>query len=96
MNDSKLIVETLKSIKKDLIARINQVETKLSAKIDDTNLNIDDLRKETKKGFEDINNRADLIGKQVNTLDEDAPTSDDFNNLVGRVTILENRPFITV
>lgn len=100
MDDSKSILKAIKSIKIDLISRIDEVENKLgsridevenklTAKIDETNVNIADLIKETKKGFDDINNRADLIGKQLNVLDDDAPTSEDFNNLVTRVDKLE-------
>ncbi len=89
MKDSKLIIKAIQDLKKDIVVRINQVETKLGDKIDDTNLNLNDLRKETRQGFIDINNRADLLGKQLNTLDEDAPTGEDFAKLVKRVDRLE-------
>lgn len=100
MNDSKLVIKAIGDLKKDLITRISQVETKLGtrisqvetklgAKIDDTNQNLGDLRKETKQGFIDINNRADLLGKQLNTLDDDAPVGEEFTNLVKRVDKLE-------
>jgi peptidoglycan hydrolase CwlO-like protein len=108
MNDSRLIIKAIVDLKKDLVSRINQVETKLGsrinqvetklgAKIDDTNQNLSDLRKETKQGFQDINNRADLLGKQLNALDEDAPVGEEFAKLVKRVDkLVKYQNFATV
>ncbi len=53
-------------------------------------------RNETEKGFKEVNDkidnvetnltiRIDYLGKQLNALDEDAPTGEDFTKLVKRV-----------
>lgn len=82
----RAMINGLSSMKADILKRlgdrIDGVEKSLGSQIRDH-------RKETKQGFIDINNRADLLGKQLNALDEDAPTSEDFNNLVKRVDKLE-------
>lgn len=63
---------------------------------------INKLRKETRKGFEDqkkessetekrLTHRLDLIGKQVAYLDDDAPTGEEHKELKERVTKLEHK-----
>ena len=49
------------------------------------------IRKEMKKGFEKVNSRINALGNQLNVLDEDAPTRDEFENLETRVISLEKR-----
>ena len=78
----RAMINGLSSMKADILKklgdRIDGVEKSLSGQIKEH-------RKETKQGFIDINNRADLLGKQLNALDDDAPTGEDFNKLVKRV-----------
>lgn len=78
----RAVINGQSAMKAELISKIEDVEKRLSRKIDEH-------RDETKQGFKDINNRADLLGKQLNTLDEDAPVGEDFTNLVKRVDKLE-------
>ena len=58
------------------------------------------LRKDMEKGFGEVNEKIDKVntnltarinylGKQLNALDEDAPTGEDFKNLEKRVGKLE-------
>jgi len=60
------------------------------------------LRKETTKGFADVNNkidkvdkkltaRIDKIGLQVSNLEDDAPTIEEFDELEKRVVIVEQK-----
>ncbi len=82
----RAIINGQSSMKADILKklgdRIDGVEKSLGSQIKEH-------RKETKQGFKDINNRADLLGKQLNALDDDAPTSEDFTKLVKRVDKLE-------
>lgn len=78
----RAIINGQSAMKEDIL-------TKLGARITKVETQIKEHRKETKQGFIDINNRADLIGKQLNVLDEDAPTGEDFTNLVKRVDRLD-------
>jgi len=58
------------------------------------------LREETAKGLKEVNDkidkvetnlttRIDYLGKQLNSLDDDAPVGEEFTNLVKRVDKLE-------
>lgn len=78
----RAIINGQSSMKADILKKLGDRITKVEAQVSEH-------RKETKRGFKDINNRADLIGKQLNALDEDAPTNDDFSTLVKRVDRLE-------
>jgi len=58
------------------------------------------IKKEMKKGFEDvgqrfdkIDGRIDKLGLQLASLEDDAPTVEEFDKLEGRVTKLEHRQF---
>lgn len=86
----RAIINGQSSMKADILKKLGDRITKVETQVSEH-------RKETKCGFKDINNRADLIGKQLNALDEDAPVGDDFTNLVKRVTKLEKYTnFVTV
>ena len=78
----RAIINGQSSMKADILKKLGDRISKVEAQVSEH-------RKETKQGFKDINNRADLIGKQLNALDEDAPVGEDFNNLVKRVDKLE-------
>ncbi len=63
------------------------------------------LRKETQKGFEDVNDkidkvnknltqRIDNIGLQVANLEDDAPTVEEFDKLEKRVSKLEQKTVV--
>ena len=92
----KAVVESQSSMKSELLGEISKISNKLDKVEKKLSGDINSLRSETKKGFEGINNRADLLGKQLNALDEDAPTSESFNNLVERFDKLEHyQNFVT-
>ena len=74
----KAVVESQNVSKSELLTEIKKLDSK-----------IDKHREETRKGFEEVNNRCDLLGKQLNALDDDAPTGDEFKELVTRVDKLE-------
>ncbi len=81
----KAVVDSQNALKNELLVEIKKIDTK----IDRVETKLDKHSKETKQGFKDINNRADLIGKQLNALDDDAPTGEDFTKLEKRVVKLE-------
>lgn len=99
MNNNQLfkaVVSSQSAMKSELLSEIGKLRKETQKGFKEVNNKIDEHRKETKQGFKDINNRADLLGKQLNTLDEDAPTSDDFSSLVKRVDKLEKyQNFVT-
>lgn len=85
----RAIINGQSSMKADILKKIGDRITKVE-------IQVSEHRKETKRGFKDIDNRVDLIGKQLNALDEDAPVGDDFSTLVKRVDNLEKyQNFVT-
>ena len=81
----KAVVDSQNAFKNELLAEIKKLDSK-----------IDKHREETKNGFKDLTWRADMIGKQLNTLDDNAPTGEEFKELVERVDKLEKyQTFVT-
>ena len=88
-------IKELKTMVRSVINGQSAMKAELIKEIKKVDNKIEKHREETKKGFKDTNHRINMLGKQLNTLDEDAPTDKDFTNLVERVTTLENNNFIT-
>ncbi len=78
----RAVVSSQSAMKSELLGEISKLRK-------ETEKGFEGVNKKMDKGFKDVNNRCDLIGKQLNALDEDAPTGEDFNNLVKRVDKLE-------
>lgn len=78
----RALVNSQSAMKAELLAEIKKVDQKLDK-------DVVGLRQEMQKGFNDLTWRADMLGKQLNSLDDDAPTGEDFNKLVKRVDKLE-------
>lgn len=78
----RAIINGQSSMKAELLAEIKKVDQKLDKEVVG-------LRQEMQKGFNELTWRVDMLGKQLNSLDEDAPTGEDFNKLVKRVDKLE-------
>lgn len=78
----RAIINGQSSMKAELLAEIKKVDHKLDKEVVG-------LRQEMQKGFNDLTWRVDMIGKQLNTLDDDAPVGEEFNKLVKRVDKLE-------
>lgn len=49
------------------------------------------LEKKTEKGFKEVNNRLDKQGKSLAYLEDDAPTTEEFNKLEKRVSKIEKQ-----
>lgn len=81
----KALVSSQSTIKSELLSRINKLDVR-----------IDKLENKMDKGFEDIKWRLDTLGKQLNELDEDAPTNQEFRKLEDRVEKIENQVFATL
>lgn len=45
---------------------------------------------ETREGFEQVNKRIDILGKQLAYLEDDTPTREEHDELVARVEKVEN------
>lgn len=91
----KAVVESQGAMKSELLGEIGKLRKDMEKGFVEVGEEIKKHRKETKRGFKEVNNRVDLLGRQLNTLDEDAPTGEDFNNLVKRVTKLDHQNFVT-
>ncbi len=78
----RALVNSQSNMKSELLSEIKKIDQKLDKEVVG-------LRQEMQKGFSDLTWRANMIGKQLNALDEDAPTGEDFNKLVKRVDKLE-------
>lgn len=78
----RAIINGQSAMKAELLSEIKKVDQKLDKEVVG-------LRQVIQKGFSDLTWRADMIGKQLNTLDEDAPTGENFTKLVKRVDKLE-------
>lgn len=86
----RAIINGQSSMKAELLTKIESSEKKIDTRISS-------LEKETRKGFKEVNNRIDLLGKELFNLSEDAPTGDEFRDLEKRVDRLEKyQNFITV
>ena len=70
-------------------------DTKLLQAILDKVNNLGDginrLEKKMDDGFNKVNARIDMLGEQLNEVDDDAPTGEEFNRLERRVTKLEQQ-----
>lgn len=84
----RALVNSQSIMKSELLAEIKKVDQKLGK-------DVVGLRQEMQEGFSDLGERVDMLGKQLNTLDEDAPSGDDFNKLEKRVEKLEKYPKFT-
>lgn len=91
----------LDRIEKLVIGAINgqsAMKSELIKKIDDVHKEVvkvrtelTELKVETKKNFEKINDRTDNIGNTVAVFDEDAPTGEEFTALKTRVDKIEQK-----
>jgi hypothetical protein len=88
--------DDIKEIKKMQRAMINGMSAMKGELVGEINK----LRKDMDKGFKEVNEKIDKVdtnlttrinylGKQLNALDDDAPTGEDFTKLVKRVDRLE-------
>jgi DNA repair exonuclease SbcCD ATPase subunit len=91
MDDTKNMLRTIingqSSLKSELLGEIKKVDKK----IDDVDGKIEDLKKETRQGFKEVNKRIDKLGKSLAFLEDDAPTWEDFDRLEGRVKKVEQK-----
>lgn len=78
------IINGQSAMKSELLGEIQRIDKKLST-------DIGNLREETKKGFKQLTERIDKIGRLVAQLDDDAPTGEEFSELEKRVGRLEQK-----
>lgn len=74
----RAIINGQSAMKSELLGEIHKVDKK-----------VDDIKTEMNNGFKKVSDRIDKIGLQVAELDEDAPTSEEFDKLEKRVTKVE-------
>lgn len=94
-------IKEIKKMQRAMINGISAIKGELLGEITG-------LRKDMEKGFKEVNEKIDKVdtnlttrinylGKQLNALDEDAPTGEDFTKLVKRVDKLDKyQNFTTV
>lgn len=71
------VVNGQSAMKSELLIKIDNVHKEVIK----VHSELTEFKKETKGGFEKINDRADKIGKTLAYLDEDAPTGEEFDIL---------------
>lgn len=85
----KAVVSSQSAMKSELLGEIGKISNKLDKVEKKLSGDINSLKSETKKGFEDVNERIDKLGRELFVLNEDAPVGEDFTKLVKRVDKLE-------
>jgi tetrahydromethanopterin S-methyltransferase subunit G len=88
MDDTKKMLRTIINnqsvMKGELIKKIDDIDKKLSGRVDS-------LEKKIDAGFSKVDSRLDKIGKAVAYLEDDAPTREEFDKLDKRVDGLEQK-----
>ena len=91
MDDTKKMFQTIingqSALKQELLSEIRKVDGKLGG----LENKVDNLQSEMKQEFKKLTERVDKIGLQVAHLEDDAPTVDEFDDLVKRVKKLESQ-----
>lgn len=91
MDDTKKMFQTIingqSALKQELLAEIRKVDSKVGS----LENKVDNLQTEMKQEFKQLTARVDKIGSQVARLEDDAPTVDEFDDLVKRVKKLESQ-----
>lgn len=80
----KAIINGQHAMKRELLDKIDNVEKRLTGRIDGMEGKIESV------GI-NLSNRIDKIGKQLAFLEDDTPTREEFDNLGGRVVKLEHK-----
>lgn len=80
----RMVINGQSTMKSELLTEIHKVDKKLSGRIDG-------LDKKMDKGFKEVNQRIDKLGKSLAYLEDDAPTRDEFDDLEIRVKKVEQR-----
>lgn len=91
MDDTKkmlrIIINGQSSLKSELLTEIKRVEKGLTEMIKQNSKEINENKILTKKNGK----RLDMIGKTLAVLDDDAPTSEEFEKLKARVQKIEQK-----
>ena len=86
MDDSKKMLKAIingqSSMKSELLSKIDKLQKEVTTGFIDVNKNIDKVEK-------NLSFRVDKIGLQVASLEDDAPTIEEFDNLTKRVERVE-------
>jgi predicted nucleic acid-binding Zn-ribbon protein len=80
--------------KKMLQAVINgqgALKEELLKVIEKVDLKVDGLQEEIRGGFKKVNTGLDKLGKSLAYLEDDAPTTDEFDDLEKRIKRIENQ-----
>lgn len=98
--------ETVKIVRSELRGVINgqsAMKAELLGEIRKTNLRLDKLEEEMRKGFKNVNKRidnltkrVDKLGLQIAKLEDDTPTIEEFDKLEKRVFKLEQKALQTL
>lgn len=80
----RTVINGQSAMKSELLTRLDEVSKKLSGRMDSLDKKIDGVEKR-------LTERIDKIGLQVASLEDDAPTIEEFDNLEKRVTEVEQK-----
>lgn len=76
---------------KEIMRMLREIANAQSSLRQELTSKMDSLEKKVDKGFEEVNSRLDMQGGQLNELDDDAPTGEEFRALEKRVSNVERK-----
>lgn len=88
----RVIINGQSSFRQELLSRLDKVEKRLDGRMDSLESKIDGLDGKIDGVEGRLTKRLDKIGNQLAYLEDDTPTKEEFDNLVGRVGNLEQKP----
>lgn len=88
MNDTQKMLQAIINgqsvFRQEVLSKIDKLDTKLTGRIDGVEDRIDKVEK-------NLTQRLDKIGRQLAYLEDDTPTREEHDKLVGRVDKLEQK-----
>ena len=88
--DKILFYSRFMATNKDLLQALVKGQTALQSDFNSLKSEVSSLREEMHAGFRKVNNRLDMVGKQLAYLEDDTPTRDEHSVLEERVDKLEH------
>ena len=96
MNDTQKMLQAIingqSTLKGELLAKIDQVDKKLSEKIEGLDGKVNGLDGKIDRAERRLTERLDKIGKQLAYLEDDTPTREEFDKLETRVDKMSEAP----
>lgn len=87
----QVLVNGQSALKGEILARIDKLEQKMDKKFEEVDKRFGKVDKRFDTLESNLTKRIDRIGKQVAFLEDDAPTREEHDKLVRRVTKIEQK-----